>query len=137
MSGNPGLLITGGEGASTGGDPVFGSTSVEVFSLMSRTSCSLPDLPSGAAYHTQHNNLMCGVPYPDGNQCWTRDTQTGDWTVSHTLDGDRSASCMWPLGEEGVLILGGGDDDDTRTSAVLVTPEGEVSQQFSLLYRTR
>ena len=125
MSGNPGLLITGGERA---------RTSVEVFSLMSRTSCSLPDLPSGAAYHTQHNNLMCGVG-ADDNQCWTRDTQTGDWTVSHTLDGDRRGSCLWPLGEEGVLILGG-NDDDTGTSAVLVTPEGEVKQQFSLQYRT-
>ena len=135
MSGNPGLLITGGEGASTGGDPVFGTTSVEVFSLMSRTSCSLPDLPYEAVVHTQHKNLMCGVPRPDYNQCWTRDTQTGDWTVSHTLDGDRSGSCLWPLGEEGVLILGG-DDDDTRTSAVLVTPEGEVRQQFSLQYST-
>ena len=125
MSGNPGLLITGGFGA---------LTSVEVFSLMSRTSCSLPDLPSDTSAHTQHNNLMCGVG-ADDNQCWTRDTQTGDWTVSHTLDGDRSASCLWPLGEEGVLILGG-DDDDTGTSAVLVTPEGEVRQQFSLQYST-
>ena len=123
ISGNPGLLLTGGWD-DTG-------TSVELYSLQSQTSCRLASLPDGERGHSQHQNILCGVG-PGNSQCWS--LRDGTWSTSHQLDGDRRYSSVWPV-SDGLVVLGG-YGDDTGTTAVLATTDGEVRQMFSLQYET-
>ena len=141
MSGNPAILITGGEGYEAG-------NSVEVFSLQSLSSCKLlTGLPEdvlefisfstlgGPVQHSQYNNLMCGVG-PGNLKCWTRDTKTSEWKESHELANDRGGSCNWPV-ENGVIFIGGSGYGDARNTGELVLYEGGVEPWFTLEYDTK
>ena len=126
ISGNPGLLLTGGD------DDDY--TSVELYSLQSQSSCRLASLPGGAWHHSQHQNILCGVG-AGLSQCLS--LKDGTWSSLHQLDGNRWLSSVWPV-SDGLVVLGGCcDDDDTLTTAVLATTDGEVRQLFTLQYRTR
>ena len=122
ISGNPGLLSTGGWD-DTG-------TSVELYSLQSQTSCRLASLPDGERGHSQHQNILCGVG-PGNSQCWS--LRDGTWSTSHQLDGDRFGSSV----SDGLVVLGGGKYGGANTTAVLATTDGEVRQLFTLQYRTK
>ena len=101
--------------------------------MSSLSSCTQPQpsLPSDTSYHSQTGNIVCGVG-DDDDQCWTRDTQTGEWRVSHSLGEDRQYSSLWPV-EEGAIVIGG---QGARTTAVLVTHAGDVQPAFTLQYDT-
>ena len=107
-------------------------TSVELYSLQSRSSCRLANLPNDEWGQSQHQSLICGVG--SGNsQCWS--LKDGTWSTSYQLDGDRYGSSVWPVSDG--LVLLGGNDVDTLTTAVLATTDGEVRQLFTLQYRTK
>ena len=125
ISGNPGLLLTGGWD-DTG-------TSVELYSLQSQTSCRLASLPDGERGHSQHQNILCGVG-PGNSQCWS--LRDGTWSTSYQLDGDRFGSSLWQV-SDGLVVLGGGKYGGANTTAVLATTDGEVRQLFTLQYRTK
>ena len=131
ISGTPALLITGGCVGSGFCDAI---TSVEVFSLSSLSSCTQPQpsLPSDTRGHSQTGNLVCGAGVYD-KQCWTRDNQTGEWRVSHSLGEKRYDSSLWPV-QDGTLVIGG--IGDASTTAVLVTSAGDVQPAFTLQYDT-
>ena len=127
ISGNPGLLLTGGEG---------NRTLVELYSLQSRSSCRLVNLPgAGSVFHSQHQNILCGVG-AGLSQCLS--LKDGTWSSLHQLDGNRWLSSAWPV-SDGLVVLGGccNDDDTTVTTAVLATTDGEVRQLFTLQYKTQ
>lgn len=135
-SGTPALLITGGKGLTPWthwGPDDDTRTSVEMFSLSSLSSCTKPQpsLPSEALRHSQTGNLVCGVGCGE-RQCWTRDNQTGGWSVSHNLGEYSWGSSLWPV-QEGAIVVGGYGDG---TTAVLVTHAGDVQPAFELQYKT-
>ena len=125
ISGNPGLLLTGGYNDGS-------LTSVELYSLQSRSSCRLASLPDDAFGHSQHQNILCGVG-PGNSQCWS--LRAGTWSTSYQLDGDRFGSSVWQV-SDGLVLLGGSGSNDARTTAILATTDGEVRQLSTLQYKT-
>lgn len=144
-----GILITGGDGDDR--------TSVELFSLKTLSSCTLPSLPSEAYGHSQYQNLVCGVGL-GRKECWT--LKDGNWITSHYLSHDRLGSSLWPVDDGHILLGGTGGTENivfysllrandrnsesaqtTQTtasdSAVLLSSHSEdVRQMFTLKYKT-
>ena len=117
----PGILITGGYGA---------TTSAEVFQVSTGQSCSLPSLPDKRQYHTSHSLTLCGGIFTP-TSCIS--FSSGVWVPSHSLAEERYKHCSWER-EEGLLLLGG--EDSPTTTELLTEGSEEGVPAFSLQYRT-
>ena len=115
------FLITGGDnGGGSGGN----LHSMEIYNPMTDSGCSLPNLPESRYRHTQSENLLCGGWDGSGRVsiCWTRDSKSGAWTQSHSLNTGRFDHVAWPT-PSGVYLLGGLTDDDGITDTVELVTE--------------
>ena len=107
--------------------------SAEIFNPVTKTSCSLPQLPEARYYNSQDGGLVCGG--------WLNTTRTtcvkwsptsGTWTKSHTLKQNRSHHVSWATAS-GVYLIGG--KQSQRTSEK-IKMDGSVEEGFSLKYNT-
>ena len=108
--------------------------SAEIFNPVTKTRCSLPQLPEGRNHHSEDGGLACG-----GGSAATQTTcvkwspASGTWTKSHTLRQNRSAHVSWATAS-GVYLIGGSFSKRTSEKVKL---DGSVEEGFSLKYDTR
>ena len=116
-------LITGGyNGASM--------KSAEIFNPVTKTSCSLPQLPEARNHHTQNGDLACGGQLSQ-TTCVTWSPASGTWTHSHTLRKGEYGRVSWAT-DSGVYLIGGSAGAKTQK----VKLDGSVEEGFVLKYRT-
>ena len=118
----------------TGGWNGGGLRSVEVYHPGTNTSCTLPSLPKGISSHSQDGLVLCGG-YPDtGTSCHTLNTDTAQWTKTHSLSERRDSHASWRREDGSILIIGG---DYSKTTTELVSESSGVSTPgFTLKYTT-
>ena len=117
-----GVLISGGYGSSS---PY---RKVELYNLINKTSCNLPDLPGNRFNHISVGGVICG-----GGGCL--DITSGSWSSSkYQSIRNRDRSVAWNI-NPGVsfMILGGG----SRRTTDIVYTNGTVERGFNLQYNTR
>ena len=122
------VLITGG----ADGDD---RKSSEIYNPLTKTSCSLPQLPDARGGHSQNAGLTCGGGYKapaSANTCVKWNPASGTWKKSHTLKEGRIGHVSWAA-ESGVYLLGGNSANTRRTSEK-VNKDGSVEDSFSLKY---
>ena len=125
------LIMTGGYN----GD-VF--SSVEVYHPGTNTSCTLPSLPGEIFLHSQDGLVLCGgginCVSNTGRSCHTLNTDTAQWTKTHSLSGGRVFHSSWRREDGSILIIGGGFSE---TTTELVSDSSGVSTPgFTLKYET-
>ena len=109
-------------------------SSVEVYHPGTNTSCTLPSLPEGISSHSQDGLVLCGG-YPDfGRSCYTLNTDTAQWTKTHSLSERRSGHTSWRR-EDGSILLIGGYWSSTTTELVS-DGSGVSTPGFDLKYET-
>ena len=109
-------------------------SSVEVYHPGTNTSCTLPSLPEGISSHSQDGLVLCGG-YPDfGRSCYTLNTDTAQWTKTHSLSERRYGHTSWRREDGSILLIGGGYSE---TTTELVSDSSRVSTPgFTLKYET-
>ena len=126
------VLITG-----SGSSP-YGRTA-EIYNPLTKTSCSLPQLPEMRYQHTQDGELACGGPITimegvlSNSTCIKWSPVSGTWTKSHTLIRKRHGHVSWAT-TSGVYLIG--SHYSARTSEK-VKVDGSVEGTFGLKYHTR
>ena len=128
-----GIIITG-----SGGRDGQISSSVEVLKSDGTPLCSLPSLPYPTWGHTQHSLTTCGGTRGElRRRCYTFDTNSGTWNVSHNLLEVRAYHTKWSVGED-VLLLGGSTKNIGVKSGELIREGSEsVPIAFELKYTSR
>ena len=118
----------------TGGYNGARLSSVEVYHPGTNTSCTLPSLPEEITRHSQDGLVLCGG-YPDtGRSCHTLNTDTAQWTKTHSLSERRDSHASWRREDGSILIIGG---DYSQTTTELVSESSGVSTPgFALKYTT-
>ena len=107
--------------------------SAEIFNPVTKTSCSLPQLPVRRAYHSQDGGLACGgYSAPTYNTCVKWSPASGTWTKSHTLRHRRTFHVSWATAS-GVYLIGGRYSQRTSEKMKL---DGSVEEGFSLKHNT-
>ena len=108
-------------------------SSVEVYHPGTNTSCTLPSLPKEIRYHTQDGLTQCGG-YGSSRSCHTLNTDTAQWTKTHSLSERRDSHSSWRREDGSILIIGG---DYSNTTTELVSDSSRVSTPgFTLKYET-
>ena len=107
--------------------------SAEIFNPITKTSCSLPQLPEERFRHSQDGDLICGGPITP-KTCVKWSPSSGSWTQSHTLRQSRFEHLSWTTAS-GVYLMGGMNDLSKRTTEK-VKFDGSVKNGFSLKYDT-
>ena len=117
----------------TGGENGDGLSSVEVYHPGTNTSCTLPSLPEKIAGHTQDDLTQCGGS-GSLQSCHTLNTDTAQWTKTHSLSERRDSHASWRREDGSILIVGG---DNSKTTTELVSDGSGVSTPgFALKYET-
>merc|ERR1711971_202316 len=120
------VLITGG---ANGGE----LKSAEIFNPVTKTSCSLPEIPVARWHHSQDGGLACGGRSDNTRKtCVKWSPASGTWTQSHTLSQKRRDHVSWATAS-GVYLIGGGSSPRTSEKVKL---DGSVEEGFSLKYNT-
>ena len=112
------------------------SRSAEIYNPLTKTSCSLPQLPVSRQQHTQDGDLACDGGGSSGatyTTCVKWSPVSGTWTKSHTLRQRRTGHVSWATAS-GVYLIGG--TFSMRTSEKLKV-DGSVEFGFGLKYDTR
>ena len=109
--------------------------SAEIFNPVTKTSCSLPQLPEARRSHSEDGGLVCGGGYNAATQtsCVKWSPASGTWTKSHTLRQERYGHVSWATAS-GVYLIGGWYSKRTSEKVKL---DGSVEEGFSLKYETR
>ena len=123
------VLITGGSGSSS-----TTLRSAEIYNPLTKTSCSLPQLPENRYGHTQDGELACGGGADPGTTCVKWSPVSGTWTKSHTLRQKRLSHVSWAT-SSGVYLIGG--FYSTRTSEKVKLDGSVVYGGFGLKYDTK
>ena len=126
-----GVLISGGTSPSK----------VELYNLVTKTSCDLPDLtPLKFKFHTSVNGVLCGGWLRNVvNRCY--DLTSGTWSTSkYQPIRSRRTHVAWNINPgKSFMLLGGGwtngrnADKNVRTTDI-VHFNGTVEQGFMLQY---
>ena len=109
--------------------------SAEIFNPVTKTSCSLPQLPEARNWHSEDGGLACGGGSVTATQtsCVKWSPASGTWTKSHTLRQKRHAHVSWATAS-GVYLIGGTFNNRTSEKVKL---DGSVEEGFILKYDTR
>ena len=110
-------------------------SSVEVYHPGTNTSCSLPSLPEEIFWHSQDGLVLCGG-YPNtGRSCYTLNTDTAQWTKTHSLSEKRYQHKSSRREDGSILLIGG---YYSKTTTELVSDSSGVSTPgFTLKYETK
>ena len=108
--------------------------SAEIFNPVTKTSCSLPQLPEGRSHFTQDGDLACGGGGSISSQttCVKWSPASGTWTHSHTLRKGEYGHVSWATASGVYLIRG-----SAGTKSQKVKQDGSVEEGFVLKYPTR
>ena len=119
----------------TGGYNGGSLKSAEIFNPVTKTSCSLPQLPEGRNGHSEDRGLVCGGGGSDATlkTCVKWSPASGTWTKSHTLRQKRSDHVSW-VTPSGVYLIG---SYYSKRTSEKVKADGSVEEGFSLKYNTR
>ena len=125
------VLITGGYILNNGAR----YRSAEIYNPITRTSCSLPQLPEGRRGHSQDGGLLCGGGNTAAlqNICGKWSPASGTWTQSHTLRQKREDHVAWAT-TSGVYLIGGQYSPRTSEKVKL---DGSVEEGFGLRNDTK
>ena len=117
------------------GQRINGVDSAEIFNPLTKTSCSLPQLPSGRAYHSQDGDLVCGGGSSWANDCIRLSPVSGTWTKTNTLKHVRYSHVSWATAS-GVYLIGGDsfDGENSGWTSEKVKLDGSVEEGFGLKY---
>ena len=109
--------------------------SAEIYNPLTKTSCSVPQLPEGRHYHTQNGDLACGggASQSTRSTCVKWSPASGTWIKSHTLRQLRAFHVSWETAS-GVYLIGGYHHGRTSEK---VKVDGSVEEGFKLKYYTR
>ena len=119
-----GVLISGAQSSTTA------TKKVELFSLESKTSCNLPDLPLDRWSHTSVGGVICGGENTEVQSTCT-DISSGSWSsTNYQPISPRDRHLAWNMepGKFYMLIGGGSDTSD------IVYGNGTNEQGFPLQY---
>ena len=128
---NKGVLISGGSPSSSVGKKV------ELYNLINKTTCNLPDLPVKRYDHISVGGVICG-----GDSTAERtscvDIKSGSWSSSkYQSIRDRSFSVTWNINPgHSFMILGGynSQTSSSDTTTDIVYTNGTVEPGFDLQY---
>ena len=89
----------------TGGYNGGSLKSAEIFNPVTKTSCSLPQLPEARTHHSEDGGIACGgVEEASVKTCVKWSPASGTWT-SHTLsDRGDMVMCPGPLPQECISL---------------------------------
>ena len=127
-----GVLISGGWTSSSSR-----SGKVELFNLVTKKSCVLPQMAEVRSVHTSVNGIICGGW--DGNSARTScvDISSGSWSSDNYQPiRPRAGHVAWNVRAGEVILLGGWDSESQRTTDVVYT-NGTVVPGFNLQYDVR
>ena len=131
-----GVLISGGYPQHNSGGN-YHNKKVELFNLINKSSCYLPDMPVQRGYHTSVGGVICGG-YEDAEQRSCIDIASGSWSSSQYQPIEkRSGHVSWNV-HPGVsfMLLGSYDSSNRRTTNV-VYKNGTTDTGFTLPYDAR
>ena len=117
------MIVTGGHGASTSAEIIFGNGS----------TCALPRLPQGRVYNSQAGLTVCGGAGPGHTQKTCATLRHGAWATSHNLVQSRILHESWNS-PEGIILFGG--RYSKRTTEILSKTDITSKAKFSLPYDT-
>ena len=125
---NVDVLISGGIG-------IKPNTKVELFNLITKTTCELEDLPEIRLQHTSVNGDICGGMGVE--TCI--DISSGSWSSEKFQN---ITPRLWPISwninpGESFMILGGDGFSTSMRSTDIVYTNGTVEAGFSLPYEFR
>ena len=116
----------------TGGHQNGGDRSVEVFNPITKSRCSLPELPRNRRHHSEDGGIVCGGPDDTYNTCVKWSPDSGTWNQSHTLRQGRYGHVSWAT-SSGVYLIGGAYSANTSE---IVKLDGSVEEGFSMKNNT-
>ena len=129
-----GALISGGFPSSTVG------RKVELHNLITKDSCSLPDLPAARFRHTSNNGIICGGGAANSEE-WKSciDITTGTWSsINYMTIKPRYAHVSWDIvPRESFILLGGDRKSNFMNSTSIVYKNGTIEEGFSLQFNTK
>ena len=119
----------------SGGFPTTNLRKVELYNLITKTSCELPDLPTSRNQHISLGGVICGGRVAT-TQTSCNDITSGSWSTSrYESIRKRYLSVSWNINPgESFMILGGGGVN-LRTTDIVHT-NGTVEPGFNLQYDT-
>ena len=124
-----GVLISGGNPSSTRGK-------VELYNLLTKTSCELPDLPEDRYYHTSEDGVICGGG--DTTAAVTTsctEISSGSWSSDAFKSiRPRWYHLSWTFNQGELILLGGGANHETMRTTDIVTTNGTVVPGFDLQF---
>ena len=106
--------------------------SAEIYNPVTKTSCSLPQLPEARSLHSQDGGLVCGGLASTLTSCVKWSPASGTWTQSHTTRQKRGGHVSWATAS-GVYLIGGTISKRTTEKVKL---DGSVEDGFSMKYQT-
>ena len=107
--------------------------SAEIYNPLTKTSCSVPQLPEGRYFHSQNGGLVCGGGTSARKNCAKWSPASGTWIKSHNLRQLRAFHVSWETAS-GVYLIGGFHSGKTSEK---VKVDGSVEEGFGLKYYTR
>ena len=107
---------------------------VELFSLATKLSCLLPDLPEWRREHTSVNGVVCGASNSAARTNCV-DIRSGSWSIDkYQPIRPRRGHIAWKLPTGEIILLGrGSGGSDVRTTDIVYT-NGTVVPGFNLQY---
>ena len=120
----------------SGGAPSSSYRTVELYNLINKTSCNLPDLPANRYAHTSVGGVICGgFESAVGRTCV--DITSGSWSTSkYQSIRNRYGSVAWNINPgQSFMILGGAySNSEARSTTDIVYTNGTVEPGFDLQY---
>ena len=118
----------------SGGGPASSLRKVELYNPITKTSCSLPDLPLHRYGHTSVGGVICGggvVGSSTSTSCI--DISSGRWSgTKYEAIRSRYFHLVWNINPGESFMLLGGDYD--RKTTDIVHYNGKVEPGFNLQY---
>ena len=121
----------------SGGAPSSSYRTVELYNLINKTSCNLPDLPAERRWHTSVGGVICGGgSTAEKTSCV--DITSGTWsTTKYQSIRYRYESVAWNINPgHSFMILGGYNrqTSSSDTTTDIVYTNGTVEPGFDLQY---
>ena len=117
----------------SGGHPTSSRRKVELYDLINKTSCDLPDLPASRHGHTSVGGVICGGHNAALTSCV--DISSGSWSSSKYQEiRNRSNHVVWDVNPGKYFMLLGGRDSTHRQTTDIVHYDGTVEPGFNLPY---
>ena len=118
----------------TGGHNGNVLSSVEVYHPGTNTSCTLPSLPGEIRHQSQDGLVQCGG-INSQQSCHTLNTDTAQWTKTHSLSEKRYQHKSSRREDGSILLIGG---YYSKTTTELVIDSSAVSTTgFTLKYEKK